>query len=170
MIETERLILRQHRLDDYEAALAMYSNPKVVAHIGDGKPGAAQDVWHRILRCVGHWQLLGFGIFAIEEKASGRFVGETGLADFHRGLGEDFDPFPEAAWIMAVEAMGKGYASEAARAAHDWHDRNRGPRRTVCIVDADNLASIRVAEKLGYRPTGPRPFRGGEVLGFERVP
>ena len=117
MIETERLILRKHALDDFEPAFAMYSDPKVVRHIGDGKPGTRQDVWFRLLRFAGHWQLLGYGLFAVVEKASGCFIGEVGLADFHRGLGDDFDPFPEAAWIMASSAHGQGFATEAMDAA-----------------------------------------------------
>lgn len=170
MIETERLLLRPQRLEDFEPAFALYSNPEVVRHIGDGRPGTRQDVWFRLLRAVGHWQLLGYGLFAVVEKQTGRFVGETGLADFKRGLGEDFDPYPEAAWIMAAEVHGKGYATEAASAAHDWSDRQRGLRRTVCIIDPPNSGSIRVAEKLGYRVVGERPFRDATVLMFERLP
>jgi RimJ/RimL family protein N-acetyltransferase len=112
MIETERLILRQNRLEDFEQAYAIYSDPDVVRHIGNGQPGTRQDVWFRLLRFVGHWQLLGYGLFAIIEKASGRMIGETGFADFKRGLGDDFDPFPEAAWILASDMHGKGYAQK----------------------------------------------------------
>ena len=152
MIETERLILRKHTLDDYEPAYAMYSDPIVVRHIGDGKPGTRQDVWHRVLRFAGHWQLLGYGLFAVEEKASGNFVGEVGLADFHRGLGDDFDPFPEAAWIMAASAHGKGYATEAMHAALTWFDDNRGRQRTVCIIDPPNTALDQSRGKAGISP------------------
>lgn len=170
MIETERLILRPHKLDDFEPAYAIYSDPVVVRHVGDGKPGTRQDVWFRLLRFAGHWHLLGYGVFVIEEKATGRVVGETGLADFHRGLGDDFDPFPEAAWIVASDTFGKGYATEAAKAAHDWFEQTRGRQRTVCIIDPDNTASVRVADKLGYRLIGERPFRNDKVLVFERRP
>ena len=168
MIETERLILRPQMLADYEPAYAVYSDPNVVRHIGDGKPGTRQDVWFRLLRAVGHWQLLGYGLFAVIEKTTGRFVGEAGLADFKRGLGEEFDAYPEAAWIMAAEIHGKGYGTEAAQAAHDWMDQTHGRRKTVCIIDPPNRSSIRVAEKLGYRLIGERPFRDGSVLMFER--
>jgi len=168
MIETERLILRQNGLEDFEQAYAIYSDPDVVRHIGNGQPGTRQDVWFRLLRFVGHWQLLGYGMFAIIEKASGRMIGETGMADFKRGLGDDFDPFPEAAWILASDMHGKGYAEEAATAAHRWFEDNRGKQRTVCIIDPPNTASIRLAEKLGYRSMGERPFRDSTVMMFER--
>lgn len=170
MIETERLLLRRHTLADYEPAYAIYSDPNVVRHIGDGKPATRQDVWFRLLRFVGHWQLLGYGLFAVIEKETGRFVGEVGFADFKRGLGDEFDPYREAAWIMAAETHGKGYATEAARAAHDWFDRTHGRQKTVCIIDPPNTGSIRVAEKLGYQLIGERPFRDASVLMFERRP
>jgi RimJ/RimL family protein N-acetyltransferase len=170
VLETPRLILRQHRLTDFEPAYAMYSDVEVTRHIGNGKPATRQDVWHRVLRFSGHWQLLGYGMFAIVEKATGRFVGETGLCDFCRELGPDFDPFPEAAWIMARDSFGKGYATEAARAAHEWHEANRGPQRTVCIIAPENHASLRIAQKLGYRAIGPRGYRDETVTVFERTP
>lgn len=169
MIETPRLILRHHTLEDFEPACAIYSNPEVTRFIGDGKPASRQDVWHRILRFAGHWQLLGFGLFAIVEKETGRFVGETGLADFHRELGDDFDPFPETAWILSPDAAGKGFATEAAVAAHQWFDATRGRQRTVCIIAPGNTASVRVAEKLGYTPIATRDYRGDPTLAFERA-
>jgi RimJ/RimL family protein N-acetyltransferase len=170
MIETERLVLRQNQLEDFEQAYAIYSDPEVVRHIGNGKPGTQQDVWFRLLRFVGHWQLLGYGMFAIVDKESGRMVGETGFADFKRGLGDDFDRFPEAAWILASDMHGKGYALEAATAAHRWFEDNHGTQRTVCIIDPPNTASIRLAGKLGYRLIDERPFREATVLAFERQP
>ncbi len=170
MIETERLILRHNRLEDFEQAYSIYSDPDVVRHIGNGQPGTRQDVWFRLLRFVGHWQLLGYGMFAIIEKSSGRMIGETGMADFKRGLGDDFDPYPEAAWILASDVHGNGYAMEAATAAHRWFEENRGRQRTVCIIDPPNTASIRLAEKLGYQSMGERPFRDSTVMMFERTP
>lgn len=170
MIETQRLLLRQPVLTDLKAISAIYADPDVVRHIGDGKPGTQQDSWFRLLRFAGHWQLRGFGYFAVMEKETGVFVGNVGLASFMRGLGDDFDPYPEAGWVLAASAHGKGYATEAAQAAHDWFDREHGPQRTVCIIDPPNAGSIRVAEKLGYRLMGERPFRDSSVLAFERLP
>lgn len=168
MIETPRLILRRHTLEDFEAAHAMSTDPEVMRFINDGKPASRQDVWHRILRFAGHWQWLGYGLFAIVEKASGNFIGETGLADFKRELGDDFDPYPETAWVLARSAFGKGYATEAAIAAHKWFDETRGRQRTVCIIAPGNAGSVRVATKLGYTPIAPRDYRGEPVLVFER--
>jgi RimJ/RimL family protein N-acetyltransferase len=131
-------------------------------------PLSREETWHRLLRFAGHWSLLGYGLLVVEEKMSGRVVGEVGLADFHRGLGEDFDPFPEMAWMMSTEVHGRGYATEAAQAALRWMEIAFAPERTVCIIDPGNAASLRVAEKLGFHPIGNAEYKGKPVLKLRR--
>ncbi len=170
MIETQRLLLRRNTLEDFEAIRDMYVDPEVIRHIGVGKPSTAQDSWFRLLRLIGNWTAFGYGFFSVIERSSGRFAGLVGFARFHRELGEDFDPFPEAGWSLASWAHGKGFATEAATAAHDWFEAQHGRRRTVCIIDPGNDRSIRVAEKLGYRLIGPRQYRDETILVFARNP
>lgn len=167
MIETERLLLRPPALQDADAVFAMLTDPQVMRFVGG--PLTREEIWHRLLRYAGHWSLLGYGLFAIVEKAGGRLLGHTGLADFHRGLGDAFDPYPEAAWMTATVAHGRGIAAEAAGAAHGWFDANRPERRTVCIIDPANAASIRLAGKLGYRPFGEVAYKTATVTMFERL-
>jgi RimJ/RimL family protein N-acetyltransferase len=168
-IETERLILRRHRLDDFEACLAYSRDPEVMRFIG-GASSSPEDAWNRLLRYAGHWTLLGFGMYVIVEKGSGAVIGETGLADFHRGLGPGFDGTPEAAWVLARSAHGKGYATEAAAAAiARFTQDNPATTRTVCIINPFNAESIRVAEKLGYRRFGEAVYKGASVTMFERI-
>jgi len=132
------------------------------------KPMSREDTWNRLLRFAGHWALLGYGMFIVEERVTGLVVGEVGLADFHRGLGEDFDPFPEFAWIMASDVHGRGYATEAATAALDWMEGVHAPERTVCIIDPDNAPSLRVAEKLGFHRFGNAEYKDKPVLKLRR--
>jgi RimJ/RimL family protein N-acetyltransferase len=166
-IETDRLRLRGHRLDDVDGAVAMWSDPAVVRFIG-GKPSTPQQTWSRILGYVGHWALLGFGYWALEEKASGRFVGEVGFADFRRNIAPSMQHVPELGWALSPLVHGKGYATEAVRAAVAWSDTHFELARTVCLIDADNAASIRVAEKSGYREFECTTFNGTPTLFFER--
>ena len=168
MITTERLLLRRHRLGDLDAAAALLGDPATMRFIG-GATLSREDVWKRLLRYHGHWELLGFGLWAIEERATGRFVGEAGFADFHRGLGDTFDPFPEAGWIFAADVHGRGYAGEAMTAALGWLGSAGRAARSVCIIDPGNAASLRLAARLGYRPTGERPYRGVPVILHERI-
>lgn len=167
MIETDRLILRPHRLEDLDASYALFSDPQVVVFIG-GQPMRREDVWNRLLRYHGHWRLLGYGIFAIFDRVSGACLGETGLADFHRDLGSDFDPFPEAAWAVSTAAQGRGYAYEAAAAAHRWLDAHHPARRTVCIINPANTRSVRLAEALGYRSFREADYKDARITLFER--
>lgn len=167
MIETTRLLLRPYALDDFRPYHAMLQEPAVYRHLDAPMP--EQDAWFRILRWAGHWHLLGYGLFAVLDRATGQFVGETGLGAFHRGLGSDFDGDDEAAWVFSGAVHGTGTALEAAQAAHDWYDANRGRDRTVCIIDPDNIASIRLAEKLGYRPYGEAAVKGRPVIKFQRL-
>ena len=73
VLETERLKLRGHRLDDFIASAAMWADPNVTRHIG-GKPLTEEESWTKFLRYVGHWALLGFGYWVVEEKATGSFL------------------------------------------------------------------------------------------------
>jgi RimJ/RimL family protein N-acetyltransferase len=166
VVETDRLILRQNRPSDLEHRLAITGDPDFMRFVGGVYD--RQENWSRILRYVGHWTAFGYGLFAIEEKGSGRYVGNVGLAHFERGLGEDFDPYPEAAWMIAQWAEGRGYASEAMAAALEWHERNFGTGRQVCIIDPANESSLRLADRLGFRSYRQGENRGHAVLLHER--
>jgi RimJ/RimL family protein N-acetyltransferase len=167
MIETDRLILTRPSLADLDESYAMTSDAVVTEFIG-GKPASREDAWNKLLRNIGHWNAFGYGIFTVRERNGGGFVGEVGLAHFSRGLGESFDPFPEAAWVLATSCHGKGYATEAVGAAHEWMTRTHQPTRTVCIIHPDNKASIRVAAKLGYIGFGAAHYRGASPIMFQR--
>jgi RimJ/RimL family protein N-acetyltransferase len=169
MIETDRLLLRPHRLEDFEPWHAIFSDRELFRLIA-APALSREDGWNRLLRYAGHWSLLGFGMFAVLEREGGRLVGETGLADFHRGLGPRFDGAPEAAWIVARDAQGLGYAGEAAAAAHRWFAETKGRRRSVCIVSPENAPSLRVAERLGYRAFERCTYKGAPVTMLERTP
>ena len=146
----------------------MSSDAAVSEYIG-GKPASREDAWNKLLRNVGHWDTFGYGIFTVREKDGDRFVGEVGLAHFVRGLGANFDAFPEAAWVLASQGHGNGYATEALVAVHDWLLQTRQSSRTVCIIHPDNTRSLRVAAKLGYISFGMAQYRGASPIMFERV-
>ena len=150
VIETERLRLRGHRVEDFEDCLAMWSDPVVTRFIG-GKPLSGEEVWARLLRYTGHWALLGFGYWLVEEKDRGLFVGEVGFADFKRQIAPSFEGIPEIGWVLIPWAHGKGYATEALNAAVAWGETHFAGATTGCLINPDNLASIRVAEKGGYK-------------------
>jgi RimJ/RimL family protein N-acetyltransferase len=167
LIETERLKLRGHRKEDFRDCAAMWSLPAVVRYIG-GKPFSAEEVWARLLRYVGHWQWMGFGFWAIEEKATGGFAGELGFAEFKREMEPAIQGVPEIGWVLAPHAHGQGYATEAVRAVVAWGDRHFGSARTVCLIHPENLQSIRVAKKCGYQEFQRTTYKGQATIIFER--
>jgi RimJ/RimL family protein N-acetyltransferase len=168
-LETERLRLRAHALEDLEACCAMWADPVVTRYIG-GKPFPREEVWGRIQRYAGHWSLLGFGYWVAEEKDSGEFVGELGFADMKRNIEPPLDDIPELGWALATRWHGKGYATEAVRAVIGWGDRHFGPVKTACLIHPENVASMRVAEKCGYREWRRTQYRGHETVLFARTP
>jgi len=166
ILESARLRLRGHRVEDFAVCAAMWADPEVTRHFGRTFP--EEESWARLLRYAGHWALLGFGYWFVEEKTSGRFVGEVGFADLRRDITPSLGDTPEIGWVLAAAAHGKGFATEAARAAIAWGETNFGGRRTTCIVHPENLPSIRVAEKCGYEEVRRANYKGQPTIVFER--
>jgi RimJ/RimL family protein N-acetyltransferase len=161
VIETARLILRGHTYADLDASAAMWADPGVARYIG-GKPSTREESWARMLRFPGHWALRGYGYWLVEEKSSGLFVGEAGFGDFKRTMNPDFGGAPEQGWAFAPTAHGKGYATEAGLAGIDWARAHFGAIDVFCMIAPQNDASLRVADKLGYREY-TRAERNGDL-------
>jgi RimJ/RimL family protein N-acetyltransferase len=170
VIETARLRLRGHRRDDLAECTAMWSDPGVTKFIS-GRASSEQQTWARLLTYVGHWALMGYGYWAIEERATGAFAGEAGFADFKRDIAPAMRSRPELGFALASRFHGKGYATEAVRAALSWADANLPHRSsTVCMITPQNQASLRVAEKCGYRVFEQSLYNGKPVLFLIRDP
>lgn len=167
VIETERLLLRAHRADDYATCMAIWSDPEVVRYIG-GRAFTSEEVWKRLLQYRGMWSLVGYGYWAVEEKDSGRYVGDVGHADLQRDLQPSLQGMLECGWVLAPQAHGKGYASEAVAAACGWADAQFSERRVVCIITPENRTSIRVAEKAGFRLWCESTYHDSPILVFNR--
>ena len=111
--------------------------------------------------------MTGFGQWAVIEAAARQMVGQTGFFYGNRALGDDFDPFPEAGWVLAPEAQGRGLGTEAARAAHDWFDRVvTGP--VVAMITQANAPSLSLARRLGYRALRDVEHEGAPVVLMRR--
>lgn len=165
---TPRLRLRPHTAADFEALARMWADPDVVRHI-TGRPSTATESWARLLRYVGHWRVLGFGYWALEDLETGAFVGEAGFADYRREIEPSLDGVPEAGWVLAPQAQGRGLATEAMQAAIAWGDANFTSDVTACLFDPQHKASIRVAAKCGYVEKGRATLAGLPTLVMERT-
>jgi RimJ/RimL family protein N-acetyltransferase len=154
-LETPRLILRGWRPQDLAPYAAMMADPETVRFITrEGRPYSERETWREIALIIGHWQLLGYGLFVVEERATGAFLGRVGP------LEPPGYPGFEIAWSLAPAARGKGYAQEAARAAIDWSFAHFPLERIISLIHPDNEASQRVAIALGERRTAAQfaPF------------
>lgn len=160
IVETRRLRLRRPGPADLPAFAEMARDPSMFLYSERDGAMTEEEAWSLLLRHIGYWTARGYGVFAVEEKASGRFVGQVGPSDFHRELGPDFDDWPELTWSIAAPARGRGYATEAAAAALDWLRGRSAPKRSVCLIHEGNAASLRVADHLGYLPFRRCRFRG----------
>ena len=166
ILKTERLILRGHTADDLDASLGLWADPLVTRHIG-GKPSTREEVWWRLLRYVGHWELFGFGFWCVLERGTGRFVGEVGLANFERDISPPIDAV-ETGWVMASWAHGRGFATEGMRAVLAFADQKLPGKPTACLIDPPNQASIHVAHKLGYEERRQATYHGSPIIVFGR--
>jgi RimJ/RimL family protein N-acetyltransferase len=142
-LQTERLLLRPFRSADFEAYAEMNANPDVMRYID-----AAQDreaAFRSFCANIGHWEVRGYGPWAMEERATGRLVGRAGL------LFWETKPGLEVGYAVHPSAWGKGYATEAAARSLRHAHQALGARGVLSVIHPENAASIRVAEKLGAR-------------------
>ena len=166
-LETPRLRLRPHRLEDFPAYAAMWADPNVIRYIG-GVPFPREAAWSRFLRHAGMWHFLGFGGFVFEDKATGAFAGEGGFHDFRRALEPSLEGSMEAGWVLASAWHGRGLAEEAMRPALDWAaEHGTGPRLT-CMIHTEHAASLHVAGKLGFAEFARSTYHGSPMVLLDR--
>ena len=168
-IETDRLILRGHRRDDFPALAAMWADPEVTRFIS-GRPATEHESWMRYLRYAGHWIVMGYGFWATIRKDTGAFIGEIGFSDFKRPIDLPVRGLPEAGWAFVRGAHGQGFAGEALAACLAWADKVARFPLTTCIIEPQNAPSIRLAERAGYKQATVIAGTEGTPVGlYERV-
>ena len=140
VIETERLILRPNRPEDFDAYAAFYATDR--ARLRGGVKTRAQ-AWIQFAAEIGHWSLRGYGFWAVENKAAGAYCGQVGLWN-PEGWAE-----PEIGWLMMEGFEGKGYAHESALRARAYAYNTLGWTRAASCISEGNDRSIRLAERMG---------------------
>ncbi|UZD89851.1 GNAT family N-acetyltransferase [Cognatishimia activa] len=166
-LTTERLRLRAFRREDFDDHAALWAHPTVVEHI-TGEPATPSEAWLRLMRAMGTWSMLGYGYWVVEDRYDQTFLGEVGVADFYRDMEPSIRGIPEAGWVLAPEAHGRGIATEAMQAVLAWVDEHLDVGKTVCILDEGYSASKNVALKLGYKDVTLTRFAGKPTLLMER--
>lgn len=169
-LETPRLILRGHTLADVPGHVADRADPLVMRHIGKGEVLDEEEAMKGFLFMAGHWAMMRWGAWQIEEKATGLRIGVAGFSEKKRPAEHPASGAPEMGWSLSASAHGKGYATEAVAAALVWgREFFAAGTRVVCVIATDNAASIRVAQKSGFRQFATASRYGLGRLVFERM-
>ena len=164
---TERLTLRHVRPSDINYFAETHADPEVMRFVGGAV--SREDAWRRAMTGAGFWGVLGIGLWAVEQRSDGETIGHVGFFDFQRDMQPSIAGEPEMGWIFSPKAQGKGYASEAGRAALEWFDATVGPLSVPAIIDLENAPSMRLAERLGFERQADAAYRNA-AIGFFRRP
>lgn len=152
-LKTERLVLRAFRDEDIEEYAAIMADPEVTKYLR-GVTLSRDDSWREMAMFLGHWALRGYGFWAIERKEDGVLLGRAGLWN------PEGWPGLEVGWTLGRTHWGNGYATEAARAALDYAFITQPVERMISVIHVDNIASQKVAERIGETRGEQREVRG----------
>ncbi|WP_292898366.1 GNAT family N-acetyltransferase [Nitratireductor sp.] len=167
VLETERLVLRAHSSTDFDAFAHLWSLPEAT-RFTSGKPLTGEDAWRRLAMHRGMWDLVGFGYFAVTEKATGAFLGDAGVQEARRAITPSVEGTLEAGWVFLPEVHGRGYAKEAMEAVFSWCSRAHRDKTVTCIIDEENAPSRRLAERLGFVEKARTEYKDRPTIVFWR--
>ena len=159
-LRTERLVLRPFREDDLDAWAEIVADPDTARYIGGVSTRA--EAWRSIALYLGHWELRGFGQWAVERRLDGRLVGRAGLW-YPEGW-----PELEVGWTLDRSVWGEGFATEAGQAAMDWGFDVLGLERIGSVIDPENSRSRAVAVRLGMDFDREASLDGTPVVVYAR--
>ena len=143
VLETRRLMIRGFMLSDLDDYMVMVSDPEVVRYIADGEPLNSDMAWQSLAYMIGHWQLAGLGLWALEDKVSGRVIGRAGIYNAPGWFG------PELGWMLCRDFQGIGLASEAAESIMKWYESNGTDKPLISVVHPDNKPALKLVKRLG---------------------
>lgn len=146
-LETDRLILRPPQLEDLDRWAEFAADPVATKYLGG--PMVRQMAWRALMSMAGSWQLMGYAMFSVIEKSTGRWIGRLGPWT------PEGWPGTEVGWSLHPDAWGKGYAVEGARAAMDFAFEQLGWDDVIHCIDPENVPSQKVAQALGSTLRGP---------------
>ena len=156
-VETARLVLRPWCEEDLDQLLGLYADSEVMRYLG-GKVFDRTEAWRQMASMIGHWYLRVYGIWAVEEKSSGRLAGRIGC------INPAGWPGFEVGWTLKREFWGKGYATEAGRRALEYGFNELNKPHIISLIHPENRASIRGAERLGETLEGNARVFESDVL------
>lgn len=158
IVKTERLILREFCESDLDAYAEMCADKEVMRYLGTGKVLSRAESWRSMAAIIGHWNLRGYGLWAVEEQQSGEMIGRIGCWKPEGWIGL------EVGWSLRRAFWGRGFATEAGKASIDFAFTNLQQSHVISLIQPNNAASRRVAEKLGEKLEGETKVLGSETV------
>jgi [ribosomal protein S5]-alanine N-acetyltransferase len=157
IVETERLLLRYQQAADIAPLVDLWADPAVTRYMG----GPRERAWLRSeFKKVAHDpHAEAYDLWPVVEKATGQVVGHCGLLEKEVAGKAEI----ELTYVLAASAWGKGYATEVGRALVSYAFEVRGLSRLIALIEPENVASARVAEKIGLRWVQDIIRPGGEM-------
>jgi RimJ/RimL family protein N-acetyltransferase len=171
-LETERLILRGFRREDFDAIYANGADPDITRYMG-GPITSRTAAWEKFLRGPAMWPMIGYGMWIAERRSDGAVLGQIGFADFMREMDPPLADIPEMAWMLGKQAQdvhgrGLGYGSEALAAVLVWGDAHLAASKFQCIISPNNEPSLRLAKSSGFKKIRIGSYKGEATVILER--
>jgi RimJ/RimL family protein N-acetyltransferase len=160
-LQTPRLRMRGWRNEDLEAYAPMCADAEVMRYIGTGVTQTRAEAWRSMAAFLGHWQLRGYGMWAVERRDTRQLVGRVGF------INPEGWPGFELGWLLGRAHWGQGFALEAARAALAWGQDALGKDRVISLIRPGNERSVKVALALGSKLAGETELMGSKALVYE---
>jgi RimJ/RimL family protein N-acetyltransferase len=167
-LTTPRLTLTPVALDDFDDLAELWRDERFTLPIAGRGPLTREEVWFRLLRDLGHWSALGIGNWSIRTSDTHHYVGSVGVLDYRRESRPPMEA-PELGWGVGIRFQGQGLAREALDRALDWCDQTLQAPRTVCMIDPPNAPSLKLADRVGYRPYAQGIYQDKPVILLERL-
>jgi RimJ/RimL family protein N-acetyltransferase len=161
-LQTPRLLLRPWRAEDLDPYARMCADSDVMRYMP--KTMSREESSQQLSGFINHWQKRGFGLWAVEEKASGAFIGRIGLMvhdDWPEGAHKT-----EVGWMLERHYWGRGLATEGALASVSYGFEELGLERIISITLPENAASRRVMGKVGLTYRGSTCWRDHDVVWY----
>lgn len=167
VVETSRIRLRPHVLEDFVEVATLWAEPSIIEYF-KREPLSRSEAWTRLLRYVGHWAIIPYGYWVVEDKHTHEFLGEVGFADWKREINPSIEGLPEMGWVIKPSAQGQGLAAEAIRTALNWADNNIKAKETVALIDPNHQKSFKLAHGVGFGAPEVAEFRNSSIYILRR--
>lgn len=165
-INSTRLALRALRSEDFGRFAEIRAMPDRISSASSA-PEDRRAAWESFLRNAGHWQMTGFGRWAVIDQRSRNMIGDAGFGFSSAPLGDDVEHYPMAEWTLLAQSQGSGLVHEAVRAAHEWFDRVI-PGKLVLMLPAENQLGLQLGGQLGYRELRRDAGETGDIVLMRR--